>query len=53
MKSPSIRMLATAAVTVFVSVILAACASTPQHNDMLEHARVVVSNAQDVYKRQM
>jgi outer membrane protein OmpA-like peptidoglycan-associated protein len=39
-------MLATAAVTVFVSVILAACASTPQHNDMLEHARVVVSNAQ-------
>jgi outer membrane protein OmpA-like peptidoglycan-associated protein len=39
-------MLATAAVTGFVSVILAACASTPQHNDMLEHARVVVSNAQ-------
>jgi outer membrane protein OmpA-like peptidoglycan-associated protein len=39
-------MLATAAVTVFVSVILAACATTPQHNDMLEHARVVVSNAQ-------
>jgi len=46
MKSPSKRMLATAAVTVFVSVILAACASAPQHNDMLEHARVVVSNAQ-------
>jgi outer membrane protein OmpA-like peptidoglycan-associated protein len=46
MKSPSKRMLATAAVTGFVSVILAACASTPQHNDMLEHARVVVSNAQ-------
>jgi len=46
MKSLSKRMLATAAVTVFVSVILAACASAPQHNDMLEHARVAVISAQ-------
>jgi outer membrane protein OmpA-like peptidoglycan-associated protein len=39
-------MLATVAVTGLVSVILGACASAPQHNDMLEHARVVVLNAQ-------
>jgi outer membrane protein OmpA-like peptidoglycan-associated protein len=38
--------LATAAVASLASVILAACVATPQHNDMLEHARVVVSNAQ-------
>lgn len=43
MKSPSKRTLATAA---FVSVILAACVATAQHNDMLEHARIVVVSAQ-------
>ncbi len=46
MKSPSKRMAATAAVAVFASVILAACATPPQHNDMLEHARGVVATAQ-------
>jgi outer membrane protein OmpA-like peptidoglycan-associated protein len=46
MKSQSKHMLASAAITVFVSAVLAGCASTPQHNDMLDHARVVVSNAQ-------
>jgi outer membrane protein OmpA-like peptidoglycan-associated protein len=39
-------MAATAAVAVFASVILAACATPPQHNDMLEHARGVVATAQ-------
>ena len=46
MKSAFKRTLATAAVATFASVILAACVSTPQHNDMLEHARLVVSSAQ-------
>jgi outer membrane protein OmpA-like peptidoglycan-associated protein len=46
MKSLSQRMLASTAVTVFVAIILAACATTPQHNDMLEHARAVVISAQ-------
>ncbi|HSY07156.1 MAG TPA: OmpA family protein [Steroidobacteraceae bacterium] len=46
MKSPSKRTLATAAAAAFVSVILAACVATAQHNDMLEHARVVVASAQ-------
>ena len=46
MKSQSKPLAATAAVTAFASIILAACVSTPQHNDMLDHARVVVSSAQ-------
>jgi outer membrane protein OmpA-like peptidoglycan-associated protein len=46
MKSISKHTLATAAVAAFVAVILGACATTVQHNDMLEHAHVVVSNAQ-------
>jgi outer membrane protein OmpA-like peptidoglycan-associated protein len=46
MKSASKPMLAVAAFATVVSVILAACVATPQHNDMLEHARVEVSSAQ-------
>jgi outer membrane protein OmpA-like peptidoglycan-associated protein len=46
MKSISKHTLATAAVAACAAVMLGACATTPQHNDMLEHARVVVSNAQ-------
>src|SRR5580704_11872765 len=46
MKSSSKRMAATAAVAIFASVILGACATPPQHNDMLEHARGVVAIAQ-------
>jgi outer membrane protein OmpA-like peptidoglycan-associated protein len=46
MKSVFKGTLATAAVASLASVILAACVATPRHNDMLEHARVVVSNAQ-------
>jgi outer membrane protein OmpA-like peptidoglycan-associated protein len=46
MKSIFKRMPATAAVATFVTVILAACATPPQHNDMLEHARGVVAIAQ-------
>lgn len=46
MNSPSNRTLATAAVTAFASLILIACATTVPRNDMLEHARVAVANAQ-------
>jgi outer membrane protein OmpA-like peptidoglycan-associated protein len=46
MKSPPNRSLLTAATMLFVSAILAACASAPQRNDNLEHARLVVSTAQ-------
>jgi outer membrane protein OmpA-like peptidoglycan-associated protein len=34
------------ALTAFASIILVSCATVPQHNDMLEHARVVVISAQ-------
>jgi outer membrane protein OmpA-like peptidoglycan-associated protein len=46
MKSVFKRPLASAAVVTLASVFLAACVATPRHNDMLEHARVVVQNAQ-------
>jgi outer membrane protein OmpA-like peptidoglycan-associated protein len=46
MKSISKHTLATAAIATFVAAILGGCATTPEHNDMLEHARVVVSTAQ-------
>jgi outer membrane protein OmpA-like peptidoglycan-associated protein len=46
MKSISKHTLASAAAAALVSVILGACATTVPRNDMLEHARVVVSNAQ-------
>jgi outer membrane protein OmpA-like peptidoglycan-associated protein len=39
-------MLAVAAFATLVSIILAACVATPQHNNMLEHARVEVASAQ-------
>jgi outer membrane protein OmpA-like peptidoglycan-associated protein len=39
-------MLAVAAFATLLSIILAACVATPQHNDMLEHARVEVASAQ-------
>jgi outer membrane protein OmpA-like peptidoglycan-associated protein len=45
MNSLSKRTLAAAGLTAFVACILAACAAAPQRNDMLEHARFVVSNA--------
>jgi outer membrane protein OmpA-like peptidoglycan-associated protein len=46
MNSLSKRTLATTVVTALVSLILVACATTVQRNDMLEHARVAVANAQ-------
>ena len=46
MSSLSKRTPAAACVSAFVAFILTACAAAPQRNDMLEHARVVVSNAQ-------
>jgi outer membrane protein OmpA-like peptidoglycan-associated protein len=46
MKSASKPMLAVAAFATLLSIILAACVATPQHNDMLEHARVEVASAQ-------
>src|SRR5450631_3771055 len=46
MKSASKPMLAIAAVATACASLIAACASAPQHNDMLEHARVVVASAQ-------
>jgi len=46
MKSASKPMLAVAAFATLVSIILAACVATPQHNNMLEHARVEVASAQ-------
>jgi outer membrane protein OmpA-like peptidoglycan-associated protein len=46
MKSAFNRTLVTAAVATFASVMLAACVSTPQRNEALEHARLVVLSAQ-------
>lgn len=46
MKSLFNRTLTLAAIATCASAILAACVATPQHNDMLEHARLVVSSAQ-------
>jgi outer membrane protein OmpA-like peptidoglycan-associated protein len=46
MNSVSNRTLATTVVTAFASLILVACATTVQRNDMLEHARVAVANAE-------
>jgi outer membrane protein OmpA-like peptidoglycan-associated protein len=45
MNSSSKRTFATAGLAALVACILAACAAAPQRNEMLEHARVVVSEA--------
>lgn len=46
MKSVFKPTLAIAAFAACGSIILAACVSTPKHNDMLEHARLAVASAQ-------
>ncbi len=46
MSSLSKRTLAAAWVCAFAALLLTACATAPQRNEMLEHARVVVAGAQ-------
>jgi outer membrane protein OmpA-like peptidoglycan-associated protein len=46
MNSLSKNTLAAAWASAFASVLLTACATAPQRNEMLEHARIIVSNAQ-------
>ncbi|HEY5102016.1 MAG TPA: OmpA family protein [Steroidobacteraceae bacterium] len=42
----SIKSLPSATAALAACTLLAACVSTPQHNDMLDHARVTVASAQ-------
>jgi outer membrane protein OmpA-like peptidoglycan-associated protein len=46
MNSLSKKPLAAIWVSAFAAFLLTACAASPQRNDMLEHARIVVSSAQ-------
>jgi hypothetical protein len=46
MNSLSKKTLAATWISAFAAFILTACAAAPQRNDMLEHARIVVSSAQ-------